>query len=67
MVIKMLTKVTRNIHEQTENWNEKTDSIKMYQVEMTELKNIVTELKIMNEFNRRLDLALPYWPLRKKI
>lgn len=50
MVIKTLTEVTRNIHEQTENWNQKTDSIKMYQAEMTELKHIVIYWKQINKW-----------------
>ena len=45
MVIKMLTKVRRAMHEKREF--QQRENIKKHQTEITELKNIITEVKIL--------------------
>ena len=45
IVIKMLTKLGRRMCEHSENFNKDMDNIRQYQIEVTELKNII-EMKI---------------------
>ena len=55
MVIKMLSELRRK-DEHSENFNKETGNIRKYQIEVTELKNTITELRnILEGFNRRLD------------
>lgn len=52
----MLTKARRAMYEQGENFNIEIENIKNYKTKITELRNIITELKISIErFNRRLN------------
>ena len=56
MFIKILTKVKRAMHEQSENFNKEIIYIKKHQIKVTELKKTITELKKSLEgFNSRLD------------
>ena len=43
MVIKMLTELGRQMDEHSEIFNKEMESIRKYQTEDTELKNIITE------------------------
>ena len=45
MVINLLTKVRRTMHKYNENFNKDIENSKKYQIEITQLKNIITELK----------------------
>ena len=56
-VTKILTKVRRTMHEQSENFiNKDRKYKKVPQIEITELKNTITELKCsIKGFNCRLD------------
>lgn len=55
-VIKMLSKVKRTPHEQSENFNKDIENIKNYQTEITELKNTITELQnSIKGFNSKVD------------
>ena len=57
-VRKVLTVGRRAMHEQRENFKHEIETIKMYQIEITELKNTITELtNSIEEFNSRLDQA----------
>ena len=42
----MLTEARRAMHEQNKNFNKDIGNIKMYQTEIIELKNKITEVKI---------------------
>ena len=58
MVLKILTKFSKRMHDHRENFNKKTENIRSYQIEVLKLKNIITELKnILEKFNIRLDEA----------
>lgn len=55
MVIKMLTELGIKMDKHSEI-NKEMESIRKYQIEVTELKNTITELRnILEGFNRRLD------------
>ena len=57
MVITMLIKVRRTMHEQSESFNKEIENIRKYQTEVTEL-NTITELKnSIAGFYIRLDEA----------
>ena len=45
MVLKMLPKIRRTMHEQSENFNNEIENIIKYPTGITELKNTITELK----------------------
>lgn len=49
MVVKMLTNPGRRMNEHRENFNKDIGSIKKYQTEVVELKNIITGVKIRLE------------------
>lgn len=56
MVIKMFVEVKRTIHEQRSNFNTDIENTGKYHTEITELKNVVTEMKkSMKGFKRELD------------
>ena len=59
IVIKMLTELQgKRMDEHSENFNRERGNIRKYQIEVTELKNPITELKIALEgFSSRLDEA----------
>lgn len=42
----MLTKARRAMHEQGENFNIEIENIKNHKTKITELRNVITELKI---------------------
>ena len=44
-VIKMLTELRRRMDEQSENFDREIENIKKYQIEVTVLRNTITELK----------------------
>ena len=45
MVIKMLIELRRRMDEQSKNFNKGIESVRKYQIEVAELKSIVSELK----------------------
>lgn len=45
MVIKMLTELRKRMDKNSENFNEEIESRRKFQAQVTELKNVVTELK----------------------
>lgn len=55
----MLTKLGRKLHEHIGDFNNEIKNIRKYQMEVPELKNIITELKkkknTLEEFDNRLD------------
>ena len=53
MILKMLTKLERRMHKHSENL--KTENIRKFQTEVTELKNTTTELK-NNQWGSKADL-----------
>ena len=58
MLINMLTKVRRRMDEHSKNFNQETQNTRKYQIEVTELKNTITEMKnIPERFNITLDEA----------
>lgn len=44
MVIKMITKLGRRTDEHNENFNKDVGDIRKYQIEVTKMKNTITEL-----------------------
>lgn len=59
--ITKITEISRTFHEQDENFYEKTEIIRKYQTESTELKNIITELSNSIEgFNSKLEEVEKY-------
>lgn len=71
MVRKMLTGIGRSMDEHSENFNKERENIK-YQIEVMELKTIITELKTADWTNQKkgsvnLDRALKLtWFLNRK-
>ena len=58
MVIKKFTKLGRRMDEHTEHFNKEMENVRNYQIEVTDLKNIIIELKnTLDVFNSRLDKA----------
>lgn len=49
MVIKMLTKVRKTMHEQSDNFDKDIENIRKCQTEITWLKTIITTLKQSKE------------------
>ena len=45
MVIKILTKLGKRMDEHSENFKREMENIKKYQIEVTELKNMIIEFK----------------------
>lgn len=55
MVIKILTELRRSMNEQSKNFNKEIENKIKYQIEVTEMKTIIIELRNTIEvFNRRL-------------
>ena len=45
MVIKILTKLGKRMDEHSENFKREMENLKKYQIEVTELKNMIIEFK----------------------
>lgn len=60
MVVKMLTNPGRRMNEHRENFSEEIGSIKKYQTEVIERKNIITGVKI------RLEILIADYMKQKK-